>query len=74
MTNYYINEQRTMPALSRVEGNYEKLSNEPNPVLSEVEWIKQITHLNNEQRTMPALSRVEGNHEQFSNKPNLCRI
>ena len=25
-----INEQRTMPALSSVEGNYEQLSNEPN--------------------------------------------
>jgi len=39
------------------------LSNEPNPVLSEVEWISQITHFINEQRTK--------NNEQFSNEPNF---
>ena len=61
MTNYYINEQRTMPALSRVVGNNEQLSNEPNLVLSEVEWFKQIAHFNNEQP----------NNEQFTNEPNF---
>jgi len=35
-----------------------KMQNEPNPVLSEVEWIKPITHLIN---------------EQFTNEPNLHR-
>ena len=29
-----------------------KMQNEPNPVLSEVEWISQVAHLINEQRTM----------------------
>jgi len=42
------------------------MQNEPNLVLSEVEWIKQITHFINEQRTK--------NHKQFSNEPNLNPI
>jgi len=51
----FINEQRTM--------NNKHFSNEPNPVLSEAEWISQITHLINEQRTM--------NNEHCTNEPNF---
>jgi len=40
-----------------------KMQNEPNLVLSEVEWISQVTHFYNEQRTM--------NNQQISNEPNL---
>ena len=76
---HFINDQRTMnnehctnepnfaqrtSSISYPESRFEqKMSNEPNPVLSEVEWIKQITHFINEQRTM--------NNELLSNEPNL---
>ena len=49
--------------LCALGGFKQKMSNEPNLVLSEVEWIKQITHFINEQRTMI--------NEQFTNEPNL---
>jgi len=49
--------------LCALGGFEQKIQNEPNPVLSEVEWISPITHLVNEQRTT--------NYEQFSNEPNL---
>ena len=70
-TSNYNKKQRTIPALpalstvegSSVEGNNEHCTNEPNPVLSEVEWISQIAHLNNKQPTT--------NNEYFPNEPNF---
>jgi len=50
-------------AVRRIGQSDKKMQNEPNPVLSEVEWISKVTHLINEQQTM--------NNEQLSNEPNL---
>jgi len=36
----------------KVNQQNKKMQNEPNLVLSEVEWIKPIAHFNNEQRTL----------------------
>ena len=74
----FLCELRVLGGKKKVDQQIKKMRNEPNPVLSEVEWIKQITHFINEQRTMPALpalskvegSSVEGNNEHFSNEPN----
>ena len=46
-----------------LSGYEQKMSNEPNPVLSEVEWISKVTHLINEPPTM--------NNEHCTNEPNF---
>ena len=74
MTNYYINEQRTMPALSRVEGNNEQLSNEPNlcktnPILPAILSIYAIACALGG-KYLGVLCALGGFKQKMQNEPN----